>query len=43
MRAHLTEAVVTLLVATSKPTVFARKVLKHFGMEDYFSFVGGSE
>ena len=43
MLAHLTEAGFTLLVATSKPTVFARKVLKHFGMEDYFSFAGGSE
>lgn len=43
MLAHLTEAGFTFLVATSKPTVFARKVLKHFGMEDYFSFVGGSE
>lgn len=43
MLAHLTEAGFTLLVATSKPTVFARKVLKHFGMKDYFSFVGGSE
>ena len=43
MLAHLTEAGFTLLVATSKPTVFARKVLKNFGMEDYFSFVGGSE
>ena len=43
MLAHLTEAGFTLLVATSKPTVFARKVLKYFGMEDYFSFVGGSE
>ena len=43
MLAHLTEAGFTLLVAISKPTVFARKVLKHFGMEDYFSFVGGSE
>lgn len=43
MLAHLTEAGFTLLVATSKPTVFARKVLKHFGMEDYFSFVGESE
>lgn len=43
MLAHLTEAGFTLLVATSKPTVFARKVPKHFGMEDYFSFVGGSE
>ena len=43
MLAHLTEAGFTLLVATSKPTVFAKKVLKHFGIEDYFSFVGGSE
>ena len=43
MLAHLTEAGFTLLIATSKPTVFAKKVLKHFGMEDYFSFVGGSE
>ncbi len=43
MLASLTEAGFTLLVATSKPTVFAKQILKHFGLSDYFSFVGGSE
>lgn len=33
----------TLLVATSKPTVYAVKILKHFRLHSYFRFVGGSE
>ncbi len=33
----------TLLVATSKPTVFAKQILDHFGLAPYFVFVGGSE
>jgi len=33
----------TLIVATSKPTVFAEKILKHFEIDQYFSFVAGSE
>ncbi len=31
------------MLATSKPTVFARRILSHFQLEDYFSFVAGSE
>lgn len=33
----------TLIVATSKPTIFAEKILKHFNIYKYFSFVSGSE
>ncbi len=32
-----------LAVATSKPTVFARRILDHFDLTRYFSFVGGAE
>ncbi len=32
-----------LAVATSKPEPFALDILKHFGMSDYFDFVGGSK
>ena len=31
-----------LIVATSKPTVFAKKILEHFNLRNYFSFVSGS-
>jgi len=31
-----------LLVATSKPQVFAQKILEHFGLAGYFTFIGGS-
>jgi len=33
----------TLILATSKPIVFAEIVLKHFGIFEHFSFIGGSE
>lgn len=33
----------TLLVATSKPTFFAEKVLEYFEIAKYFAFVAGSE
>ncbi len=33
----------TLVVATSKPTVFAGQVLAHFGIDAHFAFVAGSE
>lgn len=33
----------TLVVATSKPTVSAERVLRHFGLDGYFAFVAGSE
>lgn len=42
MLARLQAAGCTLLVATSKPELFARQVLAHFGMLSSFSFVGGS-
>lgn len=32
-----------LLVATSKPTVFANRILEHFNIRQYFTFVAGSE
>lgn len=32
-----------LIVATSKPRVFAERILKYFGMEEYFCLVAGSE
>lgn len=32
-----------LLVATSKPTVYARRILEHFDLLPYFDFVGGSD
>ena len=33
----------TLVLATSKPTVFAEIILEHFGLRPYFSHVIGSE
>lgn len=33
----------TLVLATSKPTVFAEIILQHFGLRSYFSHVIGSE
>lgn len=32
-----------LLVATSKPEVFSRQILKHFHMDTYFDFIGGAD
>jgi len=32
----------TLIVATSKPQVFAEQILEHFKIDKYFSFIGGS-
>jgi len=32
-----------LIIATSKPTVYAEKILKYFDIDHYFSFVAGSE
>ncbi|RLQ94664.1 HAD family hydrolase [Falsibacillus albus] len=39
----LQEQEFTLIVATSKPTVFAEQILKHFKIEKYFDLVVGSE
>lgn len=33
----------TLLVATSKPELFARKILEHFELASFFDFVGGAD
>jgi Predicted phosphatases len=32
----------TLMLATSKPEPFAKKILEHFKLDHYFSFVGGA-
>lgn len=32
----------TLLVATSKPEVFARQILEHFSLAGYFTYIAGS-
>ncbi len=31
-----------LFIATSKPTVFAEKILKHFAIDNYFNIIAGS-
>ena len=31
-----------LMIATSKPEKFARKIAEHFGMAKYFEFIGGA-
>ncbi|MGD9174166.1 MAG: HAD hydrolase-like protein, partial [Desulfobacterales bacterium] len=33
----------TLYVATSKPTIFARKIIDHFGLQHFFKGIYGSE
>ncbi|MBE5955849.1 MAG: HAD family hydrolase [Lachnospiraceae bacterium] len=42
MLGALKEAGFVLAVATSKPEVFAKDILKHFNLEQYFDFVGGA-
>lgn len=45
MREFLEEAVnqgKILMLATSKPTVFAKRILEHFDLAQYFTFVAGS-
>lgn len=39
---RLKNAGMTLAVATSKPEIFARRIIEHYGMAPYFDFVGGS-
>lgn len=31
-----------ILLATSKPEEFARRILKHFGLTEYFDFIAGA-
>ncbi len=38
----LQEKEYTLYVATSKPTVFAEEILRHYGLDGYFKHVAGS-
>lgn len=42
MLAALRQAGCRLILATSKPEVFAEQILVHFGLREYFSFVAGS-
>jgi phosphoglycolate phosphatase len=42
MLADLNAAGERLVIATSKPEVFARKITDHFGLTRYFAFVGGA-
>lgn len=32
-----------IILATSKPTIFAEKILKYFKIDQYFEFIAGSE
>ena len=41
MLCELTTAGKTLLVATSKPQIFAERILAHFGLDKYFTHVCG--
>ncbi len=43
MLSELCEAGFELILATSKPEVYARQILKHFGIDDYFSLIIGSK
>lgn len=43
MLSELCEAGYELVLATSKPWVYARKILEHFGIDEYFSYISGSE
>lgn len=42
MLKKLKDAGKVLVVATSKPEVFAEQILKHFHLREYFAFVGGA-
>lgn len=41
--ADLQAAGYKLVVATSKPELFAKQIFDHFGMTKYFSFIGGAD
>ena len=42
MLQKLKDAGKTLIVATSKPEVFARKIMEYFELDQYFTYIGGS-
>lgn len=39
---RLAEAGKKLILATSKPEVFAKKIMEHFGLTEYFTCIGGA-
>lgn len=39
----LSDAGCTLAVATSKPAFYATRILEHFGLDNYFAYISGSE
>jgi len=39
----LVDLEITLYVATSKPTIYAKRIISHFNLEHYFKFIYGSE
>ena len=39
---ELSEAGKTIILATSKPELFAVQIMKHFQMDKYFDFIGGA-
>lgn len=43
MLKNLKESGKQIVLATSKPQVYAEKILKHFQLDMYFSFIAGSE
>jgi len=43
MLASLRKRGKTIILATSKPAVFAKEILRHFGIINEFSFISGSE
>lgn len=43
MLCHLQNCGYKLLLATSKPEVFAKRIMEHFDLEKYFYFIGGSD
>ena len=42
MLTELKKAGCTLILATSKPQTFAERILDHFGLREYFTFVAGA-
>ena len=42
MLEHLANSGKTLIVATSKPEVFAKQILEHFHLDDYFRYIAGA-
>lgn len=42
MLSHLTAAGERLILATSKPEHFARRIMAHFGLDRYFAYIGGA-